>query len=299
MTGYSIALLEPGLGFELFILGAGLDSARSNTIAPLRNLWFIMAMIDLAQELIDKIAEYVSTSDDEHGPYCSGTWWWNTDRRNLKACAVVSPAFLTSSQRCLFRLFTVRSNSGAIKGFAQKPHLAAHVRDLRINASHGINPRLIPILLLFSGVTRLVVDPGQGSLLRAHLQIVFPALLRLPNLRCLGLFHCSGVPTSFIHSALSSFREVALINVDLRDDGSLVTYSDTFRSHTTLDRLIVNCSPKDDTVPDALMHWKDSLPDYTEHLELFFRKPGSLGGGELVRLYTNSLTTLVIHFPGV
>ncbi|KAJ6551878.1 hypothetical protein B0H19DRAFT_1236901 [Mycena capillaripes] len=252
-------------------------------------------MADLAQELIDKIVEYVSTNDDEHEPYCSGTWWRDTDRRNLKASALVSPAFLTSSQRCLFRSFMVRLNSGAIRGFAQKPHLAAYVRDLRINATHGINPMLVLILPLFGGVTRLVIDPGQDSPFRTYFQTVFPPLLRLPNLRCLGLFNCSQVPTSFIHSALSSFREVALINVDLRDDNSLAAYSDTFRPHTTPNRLIIDCSAKHDTVPGALIRCKDSLPDI-EHLELFVQKQESLGGRELTHLYSNSLTTLVIHF---
>ncbi|KAJ7254286.1 hypothetical protein C8J57DRAFT_1518916 [Mycena rebaudengoi] len=145
-------------------------------------------MVGLCPELIDKIVEYVSTCDNDHEPYCSGLWLPHTDGRNLKGCARVSPAFLASSQRCLFRSVTVRFHRNAINmGFPQKPHLAA------------------------------------------------------------------GVPTSFIHSALSSFPEVALINIDLHDYNCPVTDSDTFRSRKTLARLILDCSPKEDTVPATLM----------------------------------------------
>ncbi|KAJ7253167.1 hypothetical protein C8J57DRAFT_1519469 [Mycena rebaudengoi] len=266
-------------------------------------------MEDLAQELIDKIVEYVSTCDDEHEPYCSGTWWWNTDRRNLKVCALVSPQFLASNQRCLFRSLAVRPNSNATRGLPQTPHLAAYVRNLRIKAYAGVNPTLARILPLFGGVTHLVVDANQvveaNQRFRPHLHwTIFPPLLRLPNLLCLGLLHCSGVPTSFIHSALSSFREVALINVDLHEDNCPVTYSDTFRSHKTLDRLILDCSPRKDTVLAALMRCKDSLPDI-EHLELFAHKQDLLGGCEVACLniqghgFCDTMTALPTRMPNI
>jgi hypothetical protein len=118
----------------------------------------------------------------------------------------------------LAHIRTVRRNSDSIQGFSQRPHLAAYVRNLCINAHFGVNPTLVRILPLFGGVTHLVIEADPIFPAPLHTGTIFPPLLRLPNLRCLGLFHCSGVPTSFIHSALSSFREVALINVDLRDD---------------------------------------------------------------------------------
>ncbi|KAJ7021162.1 hypothetical protein C8F04DRAFT_1274068 [Mycena alexandri] len=250
-------------------------------------------MINLFQELVDKIAEYVSTCDGDHDPHCSGTWWWNTNRRNLKACALVSPAFLAASQRSLFRSFTIRPRSAALAGFAQKPHLAGYVRDLRINAPNGICSILIRVLPLFGGVTRLVVDPLGASSLRAPSQSVFALLLEFPSLRFLALVNCIEVPASFIHGALSSFKEVALINTTVIEDNSPVNYFDA----PTLDRLIVDCSPQDDTVMRVLERWKSSLPT-PGALELSVQKNQRfLGGHELAQIYSTSLTALVIHFP--
>ncbi|KAJ7254250.1 hypothetical protein C8J57DRAFT_1518871 [Mycena rebaudengoi] len=117
-------------------------------------------------------------------------------------------------------------------------------------------------------------------------QGVRPGVPSIPGQRCLFRsvtvrFHCNainmgfpqkphlaaGVPTSSIHSALSSFPEVASINIDLHDYNCPVTDSDTFRSRKTLARLILDYSPKDDTVPATLMRFKDSFTDI-EHLEL-------------------------------
>ncbi|KAJ7260533.1 hypothetical protein C8J57DRAFT_1719943 [Mycena rebaudengoi] len=171
-------------------------------------------MVDLPQELLVKIVEYVSTCDDEHEPYC-------------------------------FRYMIVEHSPSQSQGWSY--------------ASGG------------SG------DSGIGipsPTYRAHLETFFSALLRLPNLQCLGLFHCSGVPASFIHDALSSFPEVALINIDLHD---------------------YNCPVTDDTVPAALMRCKDSPPDI-EYLESFAQNQELLGGCEIARLYANSLTTMIIHF---
>jgi hypothetical protein len=264
-------------------------------------------MVELAQELIDIIVDSVSICDNAHAACCSGQW--ASDRSTLQACALVSPAFLVSSQRCLFRSLTLRGKADAVSGLAQQPHLPSYVRDLRINLWLGADPGLAAILPLFNGVHRLVVDSGWAlwvtTPFHGDFQTAFLSFLRTPTLRCLGLLNCLGVPSSFICLALSSYREVALINIDIRE-GHPSTYSDRLQvpisgPATKLDRLVLDGSSKDRVSLHGILLSKDKSPLLrleVEHLELFVQMQKSLYGLGIAHLYSFSLQTLVIHFRG-
>ncbi|KAJ7877337.1 hypothetical protein B0H13DRAFT_2546766 [Mycena leptocephala] len=172
----------------------------------------------------------------------------------------------------------------------------------------GADPGLAAILPLFNGVHRLVVDSGWAlwvtTPFHGDFQTAFLSFLRTPTLRCLGLLNCLGVPSSFICLALSSYREVALINIDIRE-GHPSTYSDRLQVEpisglaTKLDRLVLDGSSKDRVSLHGILLSKDKSPLLrleVEHLELFVQMQKSLYGLGIAHLYSFSLQTLVIHF---
>ncbi|KAJ7759400.1 hypothetical protein DFH07DRAFT_817531 [Mycena maculata] len=92
-------------------------------------------MVELVQDLIDRIVDETSTKDSDFGFSSSDRWWRDKDQASLRPCALVSRAFLAPSQRCLFRSLSLNGwkqgrDKAVVRGFSENHHLASYVRDL-------------------------------------------------------------------------------------------------------------------------------------------------------------------------
>ncbi|KAF8192721.1 hypothetical protein K438DRAFT_1829533 [Mycena galopus ATCC 62051] len=264
-------------------------------------------MVELPQELIDKIIQYVSISSDvhRHHLFCSGTSCSGISRANLKACALVCSTFLAPSQRCLFGSLNLRGQTDAVTGLAQRPHLSSYVRDLHIDLGPKTDSVLGTILPLFTGVCRLVLalrrQPRSTTLFGSpwtvgpfsdSLRIALLPLFHLPTLCCLGLLNCRDVPASFIRTAFLSCKEVALQNIHIYEDSS----PQHPEGKAFLDRLILRFPSKDGALLHLIMHGAPSLLEVdTHYLELLVQAQKSLGG-QWMDGAGAFLRTLVVNF---
>ncbi|KAK7002422.1 hypothetical protein R3P38DRAFT_3042908 [Favolaschia claudopus] len=184
---------------------------------------------DLAQELLDEIIHQVD------------------DKESLKACALASSALLPSSHRRLFRTWLLDDRDAASEwAIDSESHLhpsrfqgpvvvftAAKARKISIESPHLWNSARDITLHLFAKtpfaliqelfskippLARLAIrDPlWNESITMHHLNLTSPStknVFILPTLRSVRLENVYGVPQSFISFALSTFEEVAFINI--------------------------------------------------------------------------------------
>jgi len=152
-------------------------------------------MPDLPQELIDAIIEDVPDA-------------------SLPACSLTSTAFVTSSQRRLFRWMSLAhptQYSRAAALFTSSRHLAPYVHSLALDVK-GIPPDSADLKSILAQLTELERLAIAGDL---HSHTPFaqnPCLLdvfRLPSLKCLALHHLTA-PRSLIAHAFATFDQVSL-----------------------------------------------------------------------------------------
>ncbi|KAJ6494046.1 hypothetical protein C8R47DRAFT_1118183 [Mycena vitilis] len=156
-------------------------------------------MADVPQELIDKIVEQVSED-------------------SLRACSLTATAFVTSSQRRLFRWMSLRDlpayqRTGRL--LAASPHLGKYIRFLALGI-HQL-PRdyelLKDILALLPEIERLSIEGHSVADITRNQSLV--DLFARPTIRALGLSCVVNVPSSLILRAFSSFEEVLLSSITL------------------------------------------------------------------------------------
>ncbi|KAJ7910496.1 hypothetical protein B0H13DRAFT_2486842 [Mycena leptocephala] len=149
-------------------------------------------MPDLPQELVDAIVDQVPDS-------------------SLGACSLTATAFVTSSQRRLFRWMSLGSDMGpgyerTADLLASSPHLGKYVRllalDIRDIPQDYVH--LKSILPLLPEIERLSIMDLNPCLFD---------LLSLPTLRCFAMDRLNYIPSSLIVRALASFEQVVLTSL--------------------------------------------------------------------------------------
>ncbi|KAJ7735388.1 hypothetical protein DFH07DRAFT_843705 [Mycena maculata] len=161
---------------------------------------------DLPQEVIDAILEDVPDS-------------------SLGACSLTATAFVTSSQRRLFRWMSLRNLSAyerTARLLASSPHLGPYFRYLALSITDIPKdyPVLKSILALLNELEYLSISGNANGPTWNQIG-QNPALIDLlsrPTLRCFALHHLSGVPSSVILRALSSCKEVLLSHLSITDE---------------------------------------------------------------------------------
>ncbi|KAJ7857574.1 hypothetical protein B0H13DRAFT_2574233 [Mycena leptocephala] len=155
-------------------------------------------MVELPQELIDAILEFVPES-------------------SLRECSLAASSFVHTSQRRIFRALSL-SEIAAYERMAiiliESPHLGQYVRQLSLQITH-IPSDWAPLKRLLStmhDIERLAISGLANESTRSQIRLNPPLLdiLSLRSLRCVALDDLSDVPGSLIIQILSSFEEVSL-----------------------------------------------------------------------------------------
>ncbi|KAJ7096798.1 hypothetical protein C8R44DRAFT_812289 [Mycena epipterygia] len=149
----------------------------------------------LPQELIDAVIKDVPES-------------------SLAACSLTATAFVTSSQRRLFRrmsLSKITAYERTADVLASSPHLGSYVLSLALDIKELPNnyPLLKSILAPFTKIERLSIAGDDSVVQRITSNICLLDLLDLPSLKCLAL-HNLRVPRSLVAHALGTFDQVSL-----------------------------------------------------------------------------------------
>ncbi|KAJ7171122.1 hypothetical protein C8R46DRAFT_181915 [Mycena filopes] len=166
-------------------------------------------MPDLPQELIEAIVKEVPLG-------------------SLAACSLTAIAFVTASQRRLFRwmsLPNIAAYQRAEKLLASSPHLGPYFRYLALGITEIPDDFscLKSILSVLSEIEFLTIT---GSYTTPHQMGKNPFLIDFlshPTLRCLGLSHLGEVPASLVTRAFSLFDEVQLGAVTIVNDEDLAS----------------------------------------------------------------------------
>ncbi|KAJ6585395.1 hypothetical protein B0H19DRAFT_1227837 [Mycena capillaripes] len=259
-------------------------------------------MVELPPELIEAIVEEVSPKDVV----------------TLTACSLAARELLVPSQRrpreASPKLDLKKLAEGS-RVFVDSPHIVSYIRDLHlVNAWFGSDSNCEVLVLLFpllKNLCRLAIWYTYNHLMwdtfPVDFRAVFVGLLSLPSLQFFGLAQCTGVPSSIVHHAILTCKEVSLKDVgiffedEVFPSANLEAKGGHRLSHRPLDYLaIIYTQVFQLSVPVyAFLLREDMAPHLTRlrHLELTVLQTASLGDGEdLVRKCSGSLQHIVIHF---
>ncbi|KAJ7359679.1 hypothetical protein DFH08DRAFT_1075074 [Mycena albidolilacea] len=196
------------------------------------------------------------------------------DKETLKACALLSSAFLPPSQRKLFRKVLIglgRRSRNTTTALAESPHLVSYIRDLTI-----VMPSTVPISVAVAGVLRSVqnieslvvsgIAPGVNwnSVEHEARSTLLDCLLR-PSLRSLQLSGMQDVSAALISAATAvpvvSFFD---IRMDVREEISEQLHASA--PAPRLRRLTLgDAGPAVRPICDFLLHPRK--PAYTQQIE--------------------------------
>ncbi|KAJ7449032.1 hypothetical protein B0H11DRAFT_2079264 [Mycena galericulata] len=191
--------------------------------------------VQLPQELIDAIIDEFDISlQDKDNPTLY------PDRNTLRACALVSRAFVGPSQRQLFSTVTLGANGyyGAppdersrsfSKILSSKPHIGSYVKNLILSYRSARSKSVETILSSLPKLKTLSLDPRHDR--KYHQTIPFPVHLRdsfiaafsLVSLRRLEIRRHDFTDARDLDSILSNslgLEELCLINVRFTDNSS-------------------------------------------------------------------------------
>lgn len=270
-------------------------------------------MISLPQELIDAIVSLIDDSD------------------SLKACSLVSTAFVAPAQRIVFRSLYIEqaprrttarrwrneqailSIQRAYSALQASPHISSYVRDLNIRFNAPLDDTqqvfLEHILSAASGIETLELSGSKFTSGRTRFPLGllpnFLAVLRLPSLEHTCLVSIYAVPSSFLSFAMISCRSVWLHNIGLveRDIGvSPEIGSDAGANRPRLERLHIRGKAIPDTVYSAVEFILDSeTPQYMQHLhtlEVPVASDWQTLGCKIIAATASTLQHLTIDYGG-
>ncbi|KAJ7359683.1 hypothetical protein DFH08DRAFT_952787 [Mycena albidolilacea] len=193
------------------------------------------------------------------------------DKETLKACALLSSAFLPPSQRNLFRKVQLGGHSRDISApLAEFPHLVSYIRDLTIYVwDTASNFAAVPaVLRSVQNIESLAVFGRAVNWNRLGYEASSALLdcLSRPSLRRLDLKHVEGVPTAFILAA-TAIPVVSFEYVHMDLGGGISDHLRNSAPASRIRHLILNDGdPAVFAICDFLLHPRKN-PAYTQQIE--------------------------------
>ncbi|KAJ6562133.1 hypothetical protein B0H19DRAFT_1259730 [Mycena capillaripes] len=234
-------------------------------------------MISLPQELIDAIVSLVDDSE------------------SLKACSLVSTAFVAPAQRIILRSLYIEQTSSSSRrsgrneqailsihrahaALQASPHISSYIRELKIRVYAPLSDTQQTLLehILFAAssieILELSGSKFKSGRTKFPLQLLpsFLAVLRLPSLEHTCLVNIYAVPSSFLSLAMMSSRNVWLQNIGVVEkdmDVSTLIGLGASANNTRLECLHIRGKAIPNTVYSAMELILDSeTPEYMRHL---------------------------------